>query len=405
MCHTDSRIRSALTLVSAICTAISCIYDFEPDIGQDYEGLVVVDGDIIVGDVTKVRIGSTRPLTSAEDEIIFADSFGGNPTLQSDFNFTVRIEGQDGTALEGFAGSDGLHNINTEGLNPDIRYRMVIESEKYGNWKTPWLEVLRSPEIRDLHAEYSDRWMSVHVSTDAAPSDICYRWSYEEDWQYHTAHIMKHTMYFPSLTTASVDILSSHHYCWANSKSSMIILGDPALSADHAIHDYKLLQVSSGDDKLSDIYACTVTQMAISRDAYEFYEAVRTNSYDVGTFFSPQPSEVHGNIMSMEDTTVMAIGCICATMPVTARMYVRNRETDFYTPNTYSRCPVEKVEWDENRTSRWWTLDGMGYTMYDMDPMTGATYWTFRRCVDCTVSGGHTAYPAWWPEVPEELLW
>ena len=56
-----------------LAVAAGCIYDYEPEDG-DIQGLdeplVVIDGDIIVGGVTRVKVGFTQPLTADEDSIV-----------------------------------------------------------------------------------------------------------------------------------------------------------------------------------------------------------------------------------------------------------------------------------------------------------------------------------------------
>ena len=50
-----------------LAVAAGCIYDYEPEDG-DIQGLdeplVVIDGDIIVGGVTRVKVGFTQSLTA-----------------------------------------------------------------------------------------------------------------------------------------------------------------------------------------------------------------------------------------------------------------------------------------------------------------------------------------------------
>ena len=49
------KLGNILLLMTALLAAVSCIYDFNPDL-QGRGGVLVVEGDILIGDFTVVRI-------------------------------------------------------------------------------------------------------------------------------------------------------------------------------------------------------------------------------------------------------------------------------------------------------------------------------------------------------------
>ncbi len=382
-------------LAALICCGIdSCVYDFQPVVPEE-EYMLVIDGDILVGGTTIVRVENTRPLGQST----LMEGYAG---MYAAWDCTVTVEGEDGTVVKGDLFSGGRFELDTRNLRTDVRYRMRLKSASQGEWLTPWLEVYVTPGISDLRAEYDmespTHSMSLLLTTGESSGDIRYRWSYREDWQYQSTYLMTATADLSQMRVEKHQV--RNHYCWSHDESAEILLGDPQRSDDGILHDFPLLRRYDYDTRISDIYSCEVTQTAIGPEAYTYYRTILENSDNVGTFFSPQPSEIHGNIISVEDSTKRAIGYISATVPVTGRIYLKNSETDFYSPNAFSRCPVSIVS--DNSRANWYAMRNHGYIMYDVEPMTGNTYWSEKRCVDCTAMGGTTSKPAWWPFNPEE---
>ena len=58
--------KKILTLVIAAITAVGCVYEFTPDIVPGDATGLVVEGDIIIGDISRFTLGSIEPLSGAE---------------------------------------------------------------------------------------------------------------------------------------------------------------------------------------------------------------------------------------------------------------------------------------------------------------------------------------------------
>ena len=79
---------AAVTLLAA-----TCIYPYEVDIERGGEYPLVVEGDILIGSVTTVKLSHVRPfnLTDYEEIPVYAHGY---------------IEGEDGTRVEGVENLD-----------------------------------------------------------------------------------------------------------------------------------------------------------------------------------------------------------------------------------------------------------------------------------------------------------
>ena len=73
-------------IILAGILAGGCVYDYQPE-DEDIQGLdkplVVIDGDIVVGGITRVKIGLTQSLTADEDTIEVIP-LGANVWVESD---------------------------------------------------------------------------------------------------------------------------------------------------------------------------------------------------------------------------------------------------------------------------------------------------------------------------------
>ena len=58
--------RKILTLLAVSLCAAACIYPYTPELEEAPEGVLTVDGNISIGDVSTVRLGSLRPLWTSE---------------------------------------------------------------------------------------------------------------------------------------------------------------------------------------------------------------------------------------------------------------------------------------------------------------------------------------------------
>ena len=93
--------RQLLILMLMALMTGACIYDFNAEV-PGTEGIVVIEGDILIGDYTRVRVTTSMPLT------------GNDParTLAS----TVTVEASDGTRYTGRNGS----SIDTRFADPGL---------------------------------------------------------------------------------------------------------------------------------------------------------------------------------------------------------------------------------------------------------------------------------------------
>lgn len=115
----------------------------------------------------------------------------------------------------------------------------------------------------------------------------------------------------------------------------------------------------------------------------------------MGGIFTPQPSEVQGNLSCTTQPERRAIGYVGVYKNIVEkRIYIR--PNDIERPPRYTDC--EELTDDD--------LNEMGYNTYltrylaGYRPVGTGTHidnWTLQRCTECEYNGGNKNKPSFWP--------
>lgn len=171
-----SILKSFLAFISVCALAGSCVYDYEPKDARVQglgKPLVVIDGDIIVGGITKVKVSLTEPL--AEDAAVLP--LGAN----------VWVESQSGEIIPGLPVETDTNTfeINTTGLQTTGRYRLGVSIPDKGEYISQFGDVMISPPIDDITCSISrdGTYVNVEVTTHNTEKEKLYcKWNYTENW-------------------------------------------------------------------------------------------------------------------------------------------------------------------------------------------------------------------------------
>jgi hypothetical protein len=151
--------------------------------------------------------------------------------------------------------------------------------------------------------------------------------------------------------------------------------------------------MGSSDRRISALYSMELFQMAISEEAYKYWDNIRKNSDQIGGIFSPQPSEIKGNIKCITDPSEKVIGYICASKTSKKRIFAKGEDIGVYeypnncevvTVNSENPVPIGDL-WDS----------GMDIVSF-IPPPFSESFWASKRCVDCRIYGTKSK-PSFWP--------
>ena len=374
----------------------ACVYDFDAQL-LGTEGFLVVEGDILIGDYTKVRLSRSLALSGE-----------AKPNWVSG---TCYVEASDGTRY-----GNGASVIDTRSADPSLEYRLVIETGGR-NYVSDWAPVLQTPPIDSLAYTISDdrTTMTVDVSLHGEGGGKYYRWTAEETWEYHAPFQASH-YYVPSGSVVDGEVLrrdtvlqfkngENSYYCWnSGAVNNVMIASTVELSEDKLVR-HPLYEMDCYDQRISYIYSVLLRQESISEIAYRYWTMLDKNSTDVGGLFSPEPYEMRGNVSCVEDPSEMVLGYVSVSAPASTRYYIdayklifpKVRRSDY----DYEPVYVQKKDWK--------SFYRKGYEVYMLHTEEGAGTgreteedyefdWLPQRCVKCWLwGGGSKQKPEWWP--------
>ncbi|MBO4571392.1 MAG: DUF4249 family protein [Bacteroidales bacterium] len=410
-----------LTVAAAvILTSVSCIYDFNPLQSLDssfWVDVYVFEGDILAGDITEISIRSASPIydnMSGHSGLML----GGTSYDYAPYTvyFDVSVECSDGTVIPAvFNGS--RYRIDTRNIDLDKEYRLVAKrsGSEYGvaleprEYVSAWLPVMKASAIDSVSFEILDEErLAVEVSAGGAEplGGKYFRWTGKETWEY-TAPLYASAYYDWNTNTIKYYKWDENNnfYCWKSAVAPFVKVGKVEDYDGGRIIGRKLFEYDNMNSKLQYVYSVEILQETISEEAYRFWTALEKNTFDVGGLFSPQPSEIRGNIVNPADSSELVIGYISASQVSRAKVYIDQRLTRFYKGKTL--LPDPEVLWPDNWLYWYWN----GYCPFAIHEEPNASFvddriwdWYPRRCLDCTLQGGTTQKPEGWDYSYQESL-
>jgi hypothetical protein len=361
-----------------ICTAcfgLSCVDPYEPPVLAEANSYLVIEGTLRSGEPTVIRL--TRTARLADTAMIMAER-----------SADVRIECEScGLFLPLQESMEGVYVLAPIDLNPNDRYRLHIKTAQNKEYISDYVTIKQAPPIDSLSWSQNSSGVQIHVTThDNEDNTRYYRWEFEETWEYRTPY----QSFLDYVDGEIVDRVPPTPFrCWQSNSSTRLLLGSSAKLAKDIIYKQQLASVPHASWKLSTKYSILVKQFALSREAFEYYEQMKKNSEQLGSFFDPQPVEIGGNIYSLNDATEPVIGFFSAGLVQQKRIFIRSDEVQ---PWGY-RLWCNLVEVSSDSIEYYFGQNGME-PIYD-DP-SGVTFGlSSPECYDCSVKA-NPVQPDFW---------
>lgn len=305
----------------------------------------------------------------------------------------VTVEGDNNTTFTLTGNSRGEYINNQLNLNTGVKYRVRIKTAGGKEYLSDFVPVQNSPPIDSVHWRRADDGIQLLVSThDPQNKTWYYRWEFDETWEIHSDFISNFKWEDPRVV-ARPDPFAIY-FCWVSDASRRLYVNSSAKLSQDVISGQQLNLIPLAAERISVRYSILVTQYALTKEAYQFWEIMKKNTEQVGTLFDPQPSQLLSNIHSVNDATEPVIGFISAGAVSQKRLFIRRNEVE---PWRYRRdCEMRIIPLDSIRfffpNDAWIPLQEW-YT-----PMGGRLFGYesgIRTCVDCTTRGTNIR-PAFW---------
>ena len=336
-----------------------------------------VEGALISGgELTTVKLSRTASLadTSYIKPVLFAN---------------ITVVGEDGTSQSLTAIGNGEYSTILE-LEPGENYQLSIATAEGKNYQSEIITLKETPPIDSVNWRVvNGSELEILVNThDVENNSKYYKWDFVETWEFNAA-------YYSSLEYINGQVVFRNrenqiYTCWQNNSSSSILLGSTAALGEDIIYQKSILKAPFSW-KLSKKYSIEINQHALSEEAYNYFENMKKNSEDLGSFYDAQPTEIKGNIHSVSNPDEPVIGYVYATSVEKERIFISNEEVDYRYRD--SSCPEDVLMILEPGKEE--DTFGKGSAVPIMLNEFGQIIYTYRYCGDCT-SKGFNVRPYFW---------
>jgi len=382
----------------ALFSFFGCVTEFNAEIPSNDSQILFVDGSIIENSEMTFYLGKSFPLNSPNI-----------PTESLEIYANVCVIGSNGyMSPYGKYLGKGAYRIESIGeLDDNVEYGLHIEYD--GDiYQSALSKPLHTPEIDSVSFFQPEKagTVSFRVSThDDSGKTSYYLWNYEEDWEVTATY---YTVAFYNPITKSFYTIepAPYYYCWKRNVSDKFLIGTTeSLSENRVINKQIFSCASDEDSRFSYLYSVIVYQKAISKSAFEYYQNKIVLNDEMGGLFTPQPSELSGNITCITDPSKRVMGFIEPVKNITQkRIYVLPSQISIIYSSTC--IAIYSTELPAILAEREMTIDD--YYMIgnrpigDLHPMYRTPLaWSSAACSDCVINGGSKTKPDFWPNNDE----
>jgi hypothetical protein len=361
-----------------LLAAVSCRQRYDPPVISTGNTFLVVEANLNPEGLTSILLTKSVPL-------------GRGSAIKPELNAQVTVEGKDNSIrlLSGIG--NGRYNNPNLGLTIGTEYRLHIKTNDGKEYSSDYVKAKKTPVIDSIGYEREAEGLRVQAHAhDVTKQTRYYRWDFDETWEIRSN--------FPSnfIYDATIKKIRNRIYpdedvsvCWKYETSSTIILANSTRLQDDIIYKAPVQFISNGSEKLAVRYSILLRQYALDKEAYNFYELMRKNTEDIGNIFSPQPSEIRGNIKNVNDPREYVLGYVTASTVEEQRKFIQ------IPWGFFMNCNVTRVP-DIADSIKFFFGPGGPLIPYAYDNPPPYYSGSEPECVDCTRRGGNTKKPSYW---------
>ena len=358
-----------------------CLQPFTPPQVSGGRGFLVVNGFLNAGgDSTRIRLTRTQFLRDPQK----------TPAEQW---AQVSIEGDRGASHALREGSPGNYAMNAVLPDDGQGYRLGVRTGNGQEYLSDYVPVKLTPPIDSVNWQVNGDGVQVYVNTrDPAANTRFYRWEFAETWEFKTRFPLQYY-----LNKGRKEFVRENvNRCWKYVPSRQIVLGTFSLLTEDIIYQYPLVLLEPTSEKHRTRYSILVRQYALSREAYDYWQNLKRNTENLGTLFAPQPSEVRGNIASVNNPEEPVMGFFSACSVQEKRLFItRDQLPDWSRITGYEQCYIDSLP--NNDALRDLLPSSVIPVIFEISIGGAITYYLTSEphCIDCRLSGTNKMPPYW----------
>lgn len=385
--------------MAAIAIFCSCVKPFSPAVTTVNQNILVVEGFINTGgDTTKIKLSHTVVIGNKTSSVIESGA-------------TVTVENATGTSypvpetkIKGSYASVGALPI-TSGK----QYRIRIKISGGKTYASDLVDAKATPPIDSIGRNYTADGMQLYVNShDATNNTRYYKYSYSEAWEFHAAY---NSSWISNGKDGAVPRTPAQFifFCYGGDSTTFITLNSTAALANDVVNQFPINLIPQTSEKLGMRYSILVSQQALTKDAYNFWQLLKTNTEQLGSIFDAQPSAITGNIHNVNVPSEPVIGYISAGSVQKKRIYINHADLPAnYVVKYPYQCEVIDNAHDVDSVYVG-PAPPVPYAYYvvirqpstnriiDATTPTGPYSFSTNECTDCTIRGTHNPPIFWKP--------
>jgi len=373
----------------------SCITEFKANLPNTDEIILIVEGSILENSSSVFYLSESFPLSV---DNVQSEHYINNATLY--------IIGSNGFKSQPSINlGNGTYQLSVGKFDSDVEYG--IEITYNGDiYQSASSKPLLTPEIDSINWIQPQSYgpVTFRVSTsDEKNGAKFFMWNFVEDWE-TTAHYYTTVFYNPNTNSFTEEDPAPYYYCWKKFFSKTFIIGSTESLRENKIINKPFYECTFFNDRFSELYCITVNQKAISKGAFEYYQNKILLNTQMGGLFTPQPSELAGNIICVSNPAKKAIGYIESLKNISQkRLFINGGEVtfeDIYKCNIIEHSEViayiREMHMSLAQYCLWNGVMPAGGKDAMAPPITPLN-WAPERCTSCVRNGGTKNKPDFWP--------
>lgn len=385
-----TRLKRIAAYLLAGSLALSCVYPYEAEL-DSIAGALVIEGDLILGDEVQIRVSRAQSLDGTYYSI-------GMNTVPA----KVWAEDDQGNTYPDVAGV-----IDLREAPGDRSYRLHVADLDGGkNYVSSWREPQLAPVIDEVRYDVESIENPTSVSRPRCKARLTmhaqegasryFRWDYEQEWQYHANYAIL-LDYNPPSDSFSPIYDDSNYWCWSKSRSSETQIAVAIGDERNRIQDHVFLEFYAGAGALfQKRYGLHVIARGISEECYQYLHTLQLNSNTSGDLFSPNPSELRGNISCEEDPDELVLGFIEVSRTSAVWSFLPDGPGVYRDPGQGSYDGLKEFTTPGDRSLHY----GNGWRPIDWVESETGSYvgWAPPSWCDCRFAGGTNEKPSYWED-------
>ena len=372
--------RKTAWAISILLCLGACRKPFNIPSGSADKSILVVEGDILTGSVQPNRFLLSR----LQDP--------GNPSSLPETGARVQVIGANGQRWNIPETSPGKYTQQLA-LPENLSYKLDIETSDGKRYESATLQPVATPPVDSV--TWSQQGGEVRFFTharDRTNATRYYRWRITETWERRAWY----ETYFDFRNGAIVtrppgDQIFS---CWKSEEGEGILVGSSEGLTEDVISYQPVHTVYKPSEKLFVRYSLLVSQLGLTREAYEFWRILRKNTELTGTLFDPQPSNLPTNLRCVNDDGRRVIGYVSAGRPTEKRIFVMHSALTGW-PARDETLGCTSIEGSRAMAEEY-LRGNPGYLPAYFITAGGGFGVAPAKCVDCRMTGGTNFKPPFW---------